>query len=246
MTATSDPAVDELKRRARRRLIGAVVLALAAAVSIPLLLESEPKPLGDDVSIQIPPIDNGKFVNPLSSGKTADVKGRPQVKAEAPASVAPAASAAPTPSEPNADGVTVPKDGVTAAERRVLGQAPMANPPRMPAVASTDANSPPASAESASASPAPVAPATQVASVEPGKAGAFAIQLAAFADAKAANDLAAKLKAAGFAGYVEPLATDKGPMQRVRAGPYASRADADAALRKLKAAGFSGVVSPAK
>src|SRR2546427_10433427 len=73
----SDPAVDELKRRARRRLVGAVVLALAAAVILPLLLESDPKPLGDDVSIQIPPIDSGKFVNPLSPvpAKTSDSKG---------------------------------------------------------------------------------------------------------------------------------------------------------------------------
>jgi hypothetical protein len=49
----ADPAVEELKRRARRRLVGAIVLALAAAVILPLLLESDPKPLGDDVSIQI-------------------------------------------------------------------------------------------------------------------------------------------------------------------------------------------------
>ena len=71
---TNDPAVDELRRRARRRLIGAIVLALAAAVLLPLLLESEPKPLGDDISIQIPPIDSGKFVNPLSPGTGPDPK----------------------------------------------------------------------------------------------------------------------------------------------------------------------------
>jgi DedD protein len=51
---SANPAVEELKRRARRRLVGAIVLALAAAVILPLLLESDPKPLGDDVSIQIP------------------------------------------------------------------------------------------------------------------------------------------------------------------------------------------------
>jgi DedD protein len=67
-----DLAVDELKRRARRRLVGAIVLALAAAVLLPLLLENDPKPLGEDVSIQIPPIDSGKFINPLSSGKALD------------------------------------------------------------------------------------------------------------------------------------------------------------------------------
>lgn len=65
----ADPAVDELRRRARRRLVGAVVLALAAAVVLPMLLEGDPKPLGSDVSIQIPPIDQGKFVTPLSPDK---------------------------------------------------------------------------------------------------------------------------------------------------------------------------------
>ena len=62
----ADLAVDELKRKARRRLVGAIVLALAAAVILPLLLEKEPKPLGDDVSVQIPPVDEGRFVNRLT------------------------------------------------------------------------------------------------------------------------------------------------------------------------------------
>ena len=77
----ADPAVEELKRRARRRLVGAIVLALAAAVILPLLLESDPKPLGDDVSIQIPPIDSGKFITPLSPGKGADGKAAPDAVA---------------------------------------------------------------------------------------------------------------------------------------------------------------------
>src|SRR5512144_1922444 len=66
-----DFAVDELKRRARRRLVGAVVLALAAATVLPLLLEQEQKPLGDDVSVQIPPVDDGKFVSRLSPAESS-------------------------------------------------------------------------------------------------------------------------------------------------------------------------------
>lgn len=62
-------AVDELRRKARRRLIGAVVLALAAVTLLPLLLEQDQKPLGDDVSVQIPPIDDGKFVSRLAGDK---------------------------------------------------------------------------------------------------------------------------------------------------------------------------------
>ena len=39
---SAEPAVDDLKRRGRRRLVGAIVLALAAAVVLPMLLESDP------------------------------------------------------------------------------------------------------------------------------------------------------------------------------------------------------------
>jgi DedD protein len=99
---SSDLAVDELKRRARRRLVGAIVLALAAAVILPLLLESDPKPLGDDVSIRIPPIDNGKFINPLSPGKGPE-------------------GAAPGLPEPKTGAAPAPKKTIADAERRVVG-----------------------------------------------------------------------------------------------------------------------------
>ena len=68
----ADFAVDELKRKARRRLVGAIVIALAAATILPLVLEKEQKPLGDDVSVQIPAVDNGKFVSRLKDDKSKD------------------------------------------------------------------------------------------------------------------------------------------------------------------------------
>jgi DedD protein len=52
----NDPMLPE-KKRARRRLVGAIALALAAAVGLPMLLDSEPKPLAGDIAIQIPPKD---------------------------------------------------------------------------------------------------------------------------------------------------------------------------------------------
>jgi DedD protein len=47
--------IDEIKRRGRRRLVGAVVLALCAIIFVPMLLEKGPAPLGDNVEIVIPP-----------------------------------------------------------------------------------------------------------------------------------------------------------------------------------------------
>src|SRR4051812_16757544 len=80
-------AVDELRRKARRRLIGAIVLVLAAATLLPLLLEHDQKPLGDDVSVQIPPVDDSKFVTKLGGDK-ANEKGGSRL-AEKPVEKAP-------------------------------------------------------------------------------------------------------------------------------------------------------------
>ncbi|MBK1891689.1 SPOR domain-containing protein [Undibacterium sp. 14-3-2] len=52
----NDPILPE-KKRARRRLIGAMALALAAIIGLPMILDSEPKPLADDVNIRIPAKD---------------------------------------------------------------------------------------------------------------------------------------------------------------------------------------------
>lgn len=49
----SDPAVD-LKKRARRRLVGAIALALLAVIVLPIVMDSEPKPTGQDIQIRIP------------------------------------------------------------------------------------------------------------------------------------------------------------------------------------------------
>ncbi len=219
----ADPAVDELKRRARRRLVGAVVLALAAAVLLPMLLESDPKPLGNDVSIQIPPVDQGKFVTPLSPDKSVESK-----------AIAPPAA----PASAGSSAAPAPERTLTTSEQRVLGQsganrtpaimssAPEAMRPQTPAVGS------------ASAAPA-VKPGAEAA---PANSGTLFVQVAALADSQAASDLAAKLLASGFPARVEAVATRQGPVQRVRVGGYASREAADVALANIKAAGYGNAI----
>lgn len=52
-----------LKRQARRRLIGAVALMTAIVALLPMLLDSEPKPAGQDIELRIPSKDKaGEFV----------------------------------------------------------------------------------------------------------------------------------------------------------------------------------------
>jgi len=88
-----------LKRSARRRLIGAVALTTAVVVLLPLLLDSEPKPTGQSIELRIPNKDKaGEFtpkinLPPASSPAAATpVPSAPPPVVAAPATTAPAAA----------------------------------------------------------------------------------------------------------------------------------------------------------
>ena len=69
-----DPMLPE-KKRARRRLVGAVALVLAAVIGLPMILDVEQKPLGDDVAIQIPSKDQavpGETASKLANNSPAN------------------------------------------------------------------------------------------------------------------------------------------------------------------------------
>jgi len=70
----------------------------------------------------------------------------------------------------------------------------------------------------------------------------FAIQIGVYSDGANIKQLQAKLKEAGYVSYSEKITTDKGEKTRLRAGNYPSRQEASAALVKLQKAGFSGIV----
>jgi DedD protein len=95
-----DPMLPE-KKRARRRLVGAIALALAAAVGLPMLLDSEPKPLAGDIAIQIPSKDKAAPLpmpaDPGTQVAAADAvdKGEEIVEAPKQAAAPPAPSAKP-------------------------------------------------------------------------------------------------------------------------------------------------------
>src|SRR4051812_19273467 len=55
-------SIEAMRRRARHRLIGAVVLVLAGVVGFPLLFDTQPRPGSVDIPIEIP--DRNK-VKPL-------------------------------------------------------------------------------------------------------------------------------------------------------------------------------------
>lgn len=101
----------QLKRRARRRLIGAIVLVAAIVVVLPMVLDSAPRQAGQAVSVQIPSPDSGVFASkvvPLSAtadsknaSKAVPLKSPAAPSAEEPkqAAATPAAPASPAPAK---------------------------------------------------------------------------------------------------------------------------------------------------
>ena len=66
--ADNDSQID-LKKRARRRLVGSAALALAAAIVLPMVMDHEPRPPSQDVQIRIPSQEGSNFTSRVITGK---------------------------------------------------------------------------------------------------------------------------------------------------------------------------------
>lgn len=218
----SDAEHLEIKKRARRRLVGAIALALLAAIVLPVMMEQEPRPTTADIQITIP--DRNAGVEPSRpAAASPDGTSFPSV-IPGPEEQMPAAAS--EPQLPPAE--VVPPAAATPA--------PDAEPP------SKTARPEPGKAEAARAESA-AAEAARARAILEGKevprGDSFVLQIGAFSDADKAERLAAELKKQGFAAYTEPA----GKVVRVRVGPVAGRSAADKAAVQLKALGFSTVIT---
>ena len=70
--------VDTLKRRGRRRLVGAIALVLLAVIVLPMVFDPEPSPVAPPVSVRIP----GEDDTPFKPKPPAPLKGEPVPRAE--------------------------------------------------------------------------------------------------------------------------------------------------------------------
>jgi len=75
--------VNTLKRRGRRRLVGAIALVLAAVIVLPMVFDSEPKSTPPPVSVRIPAEDEGRFTPKVTPKAPAEKVA--EKKAEKPA-----------------------------------------------------------------------------------------------------------------------------------------------------------------
>ena len=77
--AAQAESIDDMRRRARHRLIGAAVLVLAGVVGFPLVFDTQPRPVAVDVAIDIP--DRNKVAPLAVPGKGAS-QDEPRAKPE--------------------------------------------------------------------------------------------------------------------------------------------------------------------
>src|SRR5690606_23540911 len=109
-----DPVLPE-KKRARRRLVGAAAMVLAAIIGLPLLLESEPQPLADDIQIHIPSIEKPVADARLASSDPAATEPQPASASGEPEASAPQLAGEPEKSSPPVVAAPAPAPEVKAA-----------------------------------------------------------------------------------------------------------------------------------
>ncbi len=206
---------SNLKRQARRRLIGAVALVLAIVVILPMIFDSEPSPsTANDIELRIPDKNHAPGFQPqaLSSpvAETASAVSATPVSAVASAPVS-AVSAAP-------DVIQLSKAVQTESAPKAEPKPKLETKPKAEAKPKVEAK--PKAEPKASAHHIPHS--------------GWAMQVGAFSNADTAKQLHAKLSKQGFHVYTEKA----GNNLRVRIGSYPSREAAEKIRHRLEAQGL--------
>lgn len=255
-SATS-PAIDtpegvaQARARARRRLIGAVVLLGVGIVGFPLLFETQPRPIPVDIPIEIPKRDGAPPL--VMPAPRADAKAASKPDVAKPLAPVVPAKAADAPRE-----VAAPRDAAAETARNAPATAATGKAASVPAAvaaaskpAAKPAETRTAEAKTVEAKVAPKADdSARVKAILEGGSGAgtkddgavangrFVVQVGAFADNNAARETRLKVEKLGLKTYTQVVDTDAGKRTRVRVGPFASRDDAAKAAERVKAAGL--------
>ena len=222
-TKSTEPSATEieLKRRGRRRLIGAATIGLLAVVFLPMIFDGESKRNStgsamkkQEISVKVPPKE-----------------GQPALPTPAAATPAAATATAPSPVVTPPPAVVAETTKTMVSEKRNPAPEPVpAKLPVAPVVAKTDSPDPAASQATTAAAEAP-------------KKG-FAVQMGVFADTENAKQIIAKMKDAKLPVYSETVPIKSGSATRIRIGPFATQDKADSALVQIKLAGSDGKIVP--
>ena len=215
LSNTPAESVEVIRKRARHRLMGSVVLVLGAVVGLPLLFDSQPRPVAIDTPIVIPDRNQATPLTvPGANAKVFGNKERPVVVPSAPVQVPPAAPkntvANVAALDPHEEVVT--KEVKTDVKPEVKAEVKPEVKTEHKANALLDGKEVAKSPEA-------------VRSV---------VQVGAFADAAKAKEARSKLEHAGLKTYTQEVDTKEGKRIRVRVGPFASKEEADKAAEKIR------------
>ncbi len=228
----------------KQRLLGAAVLVALAIIFLPMLFDgpAPPPPPAGQLPLDVPPAPD----RPLQTREIPIA-----LPSRLPAASAPAASASDDPNRvATVDVPAAPRtDALDDAVAPVVAAPPQSSqpsPPAEPTPASPAAQAAPAAAPPAAAQPAAAVPASapQPPAVPAGQR--FVVNLGSYGNAANAQALLGRLQAAGVRAYGESIQLDGKPATRLRAGPFASRSEADAAaaaVRRVQADVPSAVIA---
>jgi DedD protein len=205
------------------------------------LLDSEPKPLADDVAIRIPSKDKPAQVErapqamPPVSDLAASTTLDPNEEVVEPSSPAPMRSQS---------AATPPAVAKDTTKELHAPKTPVAEKPQAP-VAKAESK-PVAKPEKADDSARALALLEGKTDIKPEKkASKFVIQVAALASKEKVNEVQTRLKDAGIKSYTQKVATGAGERIRIRVGPFASKDEADKIKAKIVKLGLNGTLVPA-
>ena len=102
MATTASTEASEIRRRGRRRLIGAIVLVVLAVVFVPMILDSEPKPRQGQLSLDIPPKDTAPPLPPPTKAVATPAKQEAVIAPPKPQAAPPEAAPAKQEAKPEA------------------------------------------------------------------------------------------------------------------------------------------------
>jgi DedD protein len=217
----ADQNVD-LKKSARRRLVGAIALALFAIVVLPMVMEREPKPPSQDIQVRIPGQESPLPALEASVG----------VKSSTQQSISPAVQQ------------VVSQPSVSTATA-ILGS----NIPEMHVASPVLKNTPPVDKAVGAGKTVPeklIAAKEKEANAAStslnGNTEQWLVRLGAYQNAGNVRVLLNKTKEMGFPSYSEKIDSAAGLRIRVFAGPFSSRESAEKAQSKIKKIGVDGTV----
>ncbi len=233
LSATSGESMEVLRRRARHRLFGSVVLVLTAVVAFPLLFDSQPRPVAVDTPIVIPDRNSAA---PLSTGTAvppAQAPAKPLLPAATEAAVSAHASLEPGKEEVVAPGAPA-KGGASRAEVLDTSAPVIKSEPK----AESKPEPKPEPKTEAKTEAKTTTDSQKAKALLEGKAAAevakVIVQVGAFADADKLREVRRKLEGAGLKTYTQTVEKDGKKTTRVRVGPFDSRAEADKAAARIR------------